>query len=201
MPYRPIPYEKVKDPTKRDVFRRANMYLSDVYSMLRIRPGRGQTGASGMCNFSFALVLLCVIDGLSTGIYPTTRKARKQETRFKRLIRDKLPWGAAQNGWIEKGPAAKWLYVEFRNPLTHELGKDVSATRRAADLYQPVVFRWQPGGLKTMDWVDRQRDWSSAWPILSWQPYKTGKRLCFSGAALYWAVKKMTTDLLLLAER
>ncbi|MBX5463820.1 MAG: hypothetical protein IRZ28_22370 [Steroidobacteraceae bacterium] len=139
MPYREVPYGHISDPHKQDVFRRANMLLSDVYAMLAVKPIHGKGG----CNFSIALVLLCVIDGLARDVFPTIAEQCDHEKRFRCLIKEKLPWGPTASGWLDKGQAAKWLYCEFRNPLTHELGKDVSVQRRPPKQYEPVVYKWK----------------------------------------------------------
>jgi hypothetical protein len=191
MTYRAISWERISDPSLQDVFRRANMLLADVYSMLAVKPHRN----AGTCNFSIALVLLCVVDGIARDVHPTIRAVPDHETRFKRLIRERLPWGPPAKRWIDIGQAAKWFYCEFRNPLTHELGKDVSEARRGQSEYEPVVCRWDPVPEMRVDSLDALKQWDLRWPVMRWSGYKDGRRISLSGAALYWTVKRMVTNL------
>jgi hypothetical protein len=167
------------------------MLLADAYSMLAVKPQRN----AGACNFSIALVLLCVVDGLARDVHPTIAAVPDHEQRFKRLIRDRMPWGPANKGWLDIGQAAKWLYCEFRNPLTHELGKDVSQARRKQHEYEPVIHRWRHLPKMRVDSLDALRQWNPNWPVMKWEPYKSGRRLSLSGAALYWAVKRIAVNL------
>lgn len=122
MSYRPIAYQHIAEEPLRTIFHRADLYVSDVYSMF-FTPYKGWRSGGG-CNFPIVLTLLCVVDGIARDIYPTRAAEDDQETRFKKLLRDKLFWGPLDKGWMDKSEAAKLLYLEFRNPLVHELGKD-----------------------------------------------------------------------------
>lgn len=191
MGYREIAFGHIAGPEGQDVFRRANLLLSDVYSMLAVKP----SGGMGGCNFSIALVLLCVVDGLARDVFPTVAAQPDHETRFRQLLKEKLPWGSVSLGWLDKGQAAKWLYCEFRNPLTHELGKDVSQNRRPSRQYEPVIYRWKHAPAIRRDSLDALPVWDERRPVMRWEPHKDGKRIALCGAALYWAVKRMCRDL------
>ncbi len=152
MPYRQVPYHHVSEP-KRDVFRRADAFLADVYSILRVAPAASSKAGAG--NFPIVLVLLCIVDGLARDVYPTEAAIPEHNKRFKRLVRDKLPWGPAKRGWIDLDHAAKWFYVEFRNPLVHELGKDKA---RAKQIYEPVIGKWGHVPSMRVDRLDALKD-------------------------------------------
>src|SRR5215211_4614364 len=90
MPYRSVTYNHVADPFLRDeVFRRADWLLQDVYGMFAL-PSLPNAGGG---NWAIALVLLCVVDGISCHVYPTNAVTPRQKQRFKRLINEKLHWG------------------------------------------------------------------------------------------------------------
>lgn len=126
MPYSHLKWDTIQEPIRQRVFQHTDMYLFDIYGMLRTLPPSDKDGGGG--NFSATLVLLCVIDGLAEWRWPTVR----QEQRFKRLIRCRLPWGPEGKGkWVDKGNAADQLYTEFRNPLVPELAKEKGARARS----------------------------------------------------------------------
>jgi hypothetical protein len=140
-------------------------------------------------------VLLCVIDGLSVCVYPTPAVSPKQETRFKRLIRDKLHWGQANDGWYDKAKAAAVLYTEFRNPLVHELAGEKAAKARPPHFEESAVGKWGLVSVRDIDPIEAMTAWNDSWPTLGVEDYGGGKRLKLSCAALYWGVKQMTNDL------
>ena len=120
MSYTQLDYQTLQDPRLKEAFHHADMYLFDAYGMFRGLPPAGGDGGGG--NFSIALVLLCVIDGLAAEVWPGRDQEKEQEKRFKHLIRCRLPWGPEGKGkWVDKGNAADQLYTEYRNPLVHEL--------------------------------------------------------------------------------
>jgi hypothetical protein len=170
------------------------MYLFDTYGMLRILPPPDKDG--GGSNFSVALVLLCVIDGLAKWSWPND----DQEERFKRLIRYQLPWGPEGKGkWVDKGNAADQLYTEFRNPLVHELANDKKARSRPPRYVEPVIGRWGliPEELRDIEKIDALADWNKGWPILMEAADSQGNpRYKLTAPALYWAVKKMADEML-----
>jgi hypothetical protein len=190
--YRPVAYNHVPDAFLREeIFRRADWLLSDAYGMFAMQPVSGPGGG----NWTIALVLLCVVDGISCHIYPTDAVARRQEQRFKRLINDKLHWGPATKGWYNKQNAAAVLYTEFRNPLVHELAIDKPARARPSTFHESAIGKWGPVQNKDIEMIDAMTTWNDDWPTLSVEDYNGGKRLKLSCAALYWAVKKMVNAL------
>lgn len=130
MGYRNIRYDHIGDPEMWKIFHRADLYIGDVYSMFYL-PYRDWRRGGG-CNYAIVLTLLCVVDGIARDVYPKKAVVDNHEKRFKKLLRDKLSWGSSNKGWMEKDRAAKSLYLEFRNPLVHELGSDRPSKRQTA---------------------------------------------------------------------
>jgi hypothetical protein len=62
------------------------MYLHDVYGMFKLPEAVESDG--GGCNFSIALVLLCVIDSFASEVYPNCSTDDGQH--FKKFVRDRL---------------------------------------------------------------------------------------------------------------
>jgi hypothetical protein len=175
MPYRPVAYKHVPDAfLKEEIFRRADWLLSDAYGMFGLRPVSGTGGG----NWAIALVLLCVVDGISRHVYPI---AGTQEQRFKRLIRDKLHWGPNSKGWYPIENAAVVLYTELRNPLVHELAidKPARARSRAGIDKETAIGKWGPvpERLQDIEAIDAMPTWDDDWPTLSVENYDGGKRL------------------------
>jgi len=192
MPYATIETAHISDANKKEIFDRANNYLADVYSMLSSRPLTRTRG--GGCNLTATLVLLCVIDALATHVWPkapmTGRDA--QAIRFSSLIAAKLHWGPVSAGWMPKDDAAKLLYLECRNTLTHELGRDKARTFLKAGFAEPTVGVWaniRPKG--RIGIVDARKTWPDRWPTVSVLSDARGTRYKLTVAALYWAVKDL----------
>jgi len=191
MPYTPVTYSHITDVFLKDeVFRRADMFLHDVYCMFTLP--RGSDGDAGG-NWTIALTLLCVVDGISCHVYPTSLVS-KQEQRFKRLIREKLYW---PEGWWDKGKSAAVLYTKFRNPLAHGLAVDRLGSAYPPDFLEPAVGKWGDVPVPDQDIkaIDARQMWNDDWPTLSVQDYNGGKRLKLTCAALYWTVKNMVNTL------
>jgi len=150
----------------------------------------------GGCKFSIVLTLLCVVDGIARDIYPTAVAVDDHETRFKKLLREKLFWGPTEKGWMDKGEAAKLLYVEFRNPLVHELGQDKPSRAQRRKFDEPIVGKWGavPTETQNIDRIDRLKVWDTSWPTMSVQRTGTGQRVKLAAAALYWSVKRMIQE-------
>jgi hypothetical protein len=197
MPYRPVAYKHISDEVLReDIFQGADWLLSDTYHMFNMQPSSGTGGG----NWSIALVLLCVIDGISLHVYPTDALARDQDQRFKRLIREKLPWGPISNKlWYPIHNAAAVLYTEFRNTLVHELAidKPTRARFKAGIEKESGISKWGPvpERFQNIDAIDEMTTWNGDWPTLSVEPHEGGKRLKLSCAGFYWAVKRMVNEL------
>ena len=77
MPYTPVAYDQVADDSQKEVFKRADMFLRDVYGMFTLPPKPLPDAGGG--NWSIALVLLCVVDGISRHVYPTATAVPRPE--------------------------------------------------------------------------------------------------------------------------
>jgi hypothetical protein len=193
MPYSRIDVGHVTDPIRRKVLHHADLLLGDLYSIFLFDPPEDSNGGRG--NFTIALVLSCIIDGLATEVVAATRVIEKQEPRFKHLVREILPWQSQRRPWVESGTAACVIYLEIRNALTHELGKDKITSARPAGWDEPAVHKWGPNRKLTVDELDSRPDWPKEWPILWVGENATGApRYEMSSAAMYWAVKKLVRD-------
>ena len=96
MPYQNLKYDHIQHPTLHKVLEHSDAMLHDLYTIFETPSKAGGAG-----NYSIAVVLLCIVDGLScylypTYLYPTKTLERCQDSRFKKLIRDKLRWGQAK---------------------------------------------------------------------------------------------------------
>lgn len=92
---------------------------------------------------SIAPVLLCVLDGLATWVWPTGDKVRDQEQQFKRLMRCRQHWGPEGKGrWLDKGNAADPQNTEFSDPLVHGMAHDEPSPARPAGYLEPIVRKW-----------------------------------------------------------
>jgi len=194
MSYIPIQYNHVSDGFLKDeVFRRADWLLRDVYGMFTLPPASLQGAGGG--NWAIALVLLCVIDGLSVHVFPTSQACATQERRFRQLIRERLYWGLPKAGWYDKSKAAAVMYTEFRNPLVHELAADKAAKARPIEYKESAVGKWGFVSVQDIDVLESMPTWNDQWPTLGVEDYDGGKRLKLSCAALYWSIKQMTNAL------
>lgn len=194
MAYKTLQYDHIADTFLKDeVFRKADMLLRDVYGMFALPPASLPDAGGG--NWAIALVLLCIIDGLSCHVFPTEAIKKKQEKRFKRLIRTKLYWGPAEKGWYDRDKAAAVMYAELRNPLVHELAIDKPAKARPKEYYESAVGKWGLVTVHDIAAIDSMHVWNDDWPTLGVEDYKGGKRLKLSCAALYWTVKQMVNNL------
>src|SRR5690242_20669774 len=193
MPYKPLDYKHISDPFLLDVFGRANLLLKDVFGMFALPPATLPGAGSG--NWAIALMLVCIIDGISRHVYPTEAVLKAQEKRFKYLIRTKLYWGSPKRGWYDRDKAAVVLYTELRNPLVHELALDKPAKARPREYYETAVGKWGDETIQDIVAIDGMASWNEDWPTLAIQDHDDGKRLKVSCAALYWGVKEMINNL------
>lgn len=191
MPYQKLEYSHIQHPVLQKVLLHSDMMLHDLYNVFKIKTENNAQGGGG--SFSIAVVLLCTIDGLSVYLYPT-KQVESQEKRFKLLLRKKLPWGATSKGWVEQGLAAKQFYLEFRNPLVHMLGTHEHSTSRKSGHLEPCVGKWGaiPESAHDIDLIQAMDQWNDEWPILR----DMGTHVTFSGAAMWWAVRKMINELI-----
>jgi len=102
---------------------------------------------------------------------------------------------------MERSQAAALLYLEIRNPLVHELGKDRRSKARPRDAAETIVGRWGriSKSMQRMDRIDARQTWNPAWPVME---YKAGTaerppHVKLSCVPLYWVVKRMTERLAL----
>jgi hypothetical protein len=109
MAFAHLPIACSPDPQIQRVFVHASAYLADVYTMLGAIPSPTSNG--GRCNFSIALVLSCVIDGLATEIHPILPRD-DQFQRIRALVLT-MPWGKKARGWITPLEAAKFFISRF----------------------------------------------------------------------------------------
>ncbi len=194
MPYSEVQYRHIADPfIREEVFRRADWLLRDAYGMFALPPPALPDAGGG--NWAIALVLLCVMDGISYHVYPTRANSPKQEQRFKLLFNEKLYWGPVSKGWYRKQDAGAVLYTEFRNPLVHELAADKPARARPSTYLESAVGKWGPVTMRDIEAIDSMRTWSDDWPTLATTEHNGGRRLELSCAALYWSVKHMANSL------
>lgn len=196
MPYRHIDVPIGLPQPVREAARKADMYLHDLYGMFQL-PVKGLVVGGG-CNFSIALVLLCVIDGVSCFIYPCGTSGGEGK-RFKQLVREKLYWSTINKKWINKDDAAKLLWAELRNPLAHSLAADEPSRARKEGHDEPTIGKWGeiPLEYRDIDYIDGLTTWNDDWPTLFLTKNaeeKSCSKLC--DAALYWSVKRMIKDLL-----
>ena len=198
MAFRPIPWQQIADSRLREVFEHAHMYLADVYTMLDAVPPPNSNG--GRCNFSAALVLCAVFDGIAVEVYPTKGTEPDPESRFKKLALKYLVinWGPASLGWIPLSEVGGTLYLELRNPLAHQLARDIPSGVRRTGYGEPYIVRSVKGGYQPpADELESMTSWNPEWPVL-WAETPAGKQtksLKLSVPALYWHVKDMVLKL------
>jgi len=193
MPYKPLDYEHISDTFLKEVFGRADLLLRDVYGMFALPPASLPDAGGG--NWAIALVLVCIIDGISCHVFPTEAIVKGQEKRFKRLVRTKLYWGSPRKGWYDRDKAAAVLYTELRNPLVHELAIDKPAKARPREYYESAVGKWGFVTVRDIAAIDGMPTWNEEWPTLGVEDHNGGKRLKLSCVALYWTVKQLINDL------
>jgi hypothetical protein len=172
------------------------MYLADVYTMLDVVPPVNSNG--GRCNFAAALTLCAVIDGICVEVYPTRGKEADAERRFKKLVLKYLKWGPSKLGWIAPAEVGGTLYCELRNPLAHNVARDIPSGVRRKGYGEPYMVRSIKGGeIPTADKVESIETWDPECPVI-WAEIPKGqqsKSLKLSVPALYWHVKDMVRRL------
>jgi hypothetical protein len=193
MPYSRVPFKDLGDHGIRRVFDHANNYLADVFTMLGANPPPESNG--GKCNFSIALVLSCVLDGLATEIHPILPRNDAQK-RIAALL-GRIDWGSAADGWISRSDASEILYEEIRSPLVHNLAADTKPRIRPPGYNDPaIIHRMIDGTMMTPDQLDAIEVWNLKWPIM-WDQAAgaSAGRIVVSTLALYWHVKRLAYDL------
>ena len=192
MPFHPVKCDHLTNWEMRRVFQHASGYLADVYTLMHADPGPEKSGAG---NFSIALILSCVIDGLATEIYPI-QPVDDQEKRM-RVLLERMPWGTKAQGWVTRGEAARVLYLDIRNPLAHNLAADTNPNVRRPGYADPaLVKRMRDWTRPTASELEEMSEWpNKKWPVM-WAEDSHGKRrIVLSDLALYWHVKRLTVQL------
>ena len=195
MSYQHLNWKAVSHPVLRKVLSHADTLLLDVFKMFQSY-SKSPLDLSRF-NFSIVIILLCIVDGIARDIYPT-QQVKDPEKRFKRLLRDKLPWSQSSGSWIDIAEAARHLYLEFRNPLVHELGQNKVTRARRPGFLEPKLGPWGEIDEDSQDieLIDGLGAWNDKWPVLYVQEDDDGPRIKVCCAALYWSVKHMVQDLM-----
>lgn len=192
MPFHAIECDQIRNREMRRVFQHASGYLGDVYTLMHADPAPERSGAG---NFSIALVLSCVIDGLATEIYPIKPVGDQQERM--RVLLERMPWGSKAQGWVGREEAARVLYLDIRNPLAHNLAADTSPNVRRPGYADPaLVMRMKDWARPSARELEARSEWpNKRWPVM-WAEHAHGKRrIVVSDLALYWHVKRLAADL------
>jgi len=196
MSYNRIVWDHIGDPKIKNAIKNADMLYRDLYGIFKL-PVDNSSGEGGG-NFAILLVLLCIIDGISSQVYPTNQEIEKQGERFKKFICDKLFWKRKEQGWIDISLAADQLYNEYRNPLVHALAADESSSVRSHNHGEPVFGKWGkiPSGYHDIDKIDNMLEWRKEWPVVYSDTNQSCDSINVSGAALYWALKNTIIELI-----
>jgi hypothetical protein len=97
---------------------------------------------------------------------------------------------------VSKSEAAALLYLEFRNPLVHELAQDKKSKTRRGGFEEPIVGKWGvPKAAADIDAIDSLAVWNDDWPTIAAQKGPKS-RMKLSDAALYWSTKALIKWLL-----
>ncbi len=116
-------------------------FMRDVHAMLQL-PADGTLPHIG-CNLSIAQVLLASVAGVSAVLYSTEGYSGSV---FRSFVTDFFPWDAEpkSNNAIIGAEAARILYDDYRNPLTHAAGQPVFSTDNGARRkFIPQPYRLQ----------------------------------------------------------
>ena len=96
--------------------------LEDIHWMLASPTGRpGKSGPPRQLQLPIALLLLAIVDGVSTKLFQPNKKMGSG-TRFKECLIRYYPWDIDPPTGVSREDAVKILYDTFRNPLVHRLG-------------------------------------------------------------------------------
>lgn len=188
--YVPLPYHRAEPPVA-DVFRRCDWLLADVYEMLNRLPNDDIGGG----NWSIAVVLLCMADGLSKWIHPIRPKGKKHHRkRFEQFVQDCL---LRDDSPIGLDTAAS-IYEDFRGILVHDLAVDRKEGVRNIASAEPAVSKWWPlpESDQSVEVLERLVQTNYRWPIFQDQSYDGKRRDVLCAAALYGAMKRAVLDLL-----
>jgi hypothetical protein len=127
MSYKKIPIASATPHRVKELVRHLeDLYLRDVHCMLRLP--QPDSGLSAGCNFAITQVLLSVISGVSSTLYPLWVQGQGGKN-FKKLLVDCYPWDLEPSQVIAPSEAASDLYYVFRNPLAHDLGLNLEGKK------------------------------------------------------------------------
>lgn len=191
MSYQRIQYISVPSPVN-DIFRRCDWFLADVHEMLDRLPDRPNVGGG---NWSIAVVLLCMADGLSKWVYPINPKGKKHHRkRFERFIQDHVLRDDSSIG----SDTAAGIYEDFRGILVHDLAVDRKEDVRNLASAEPAVSKWWPlpKSRQNVGELEQLVRTNYRWPVLQDQPYSGKRRDVLCAAALYGAMKRAVIDLI-----
>ncbi len=127
------------------IINKAEEYLEDVHTFLRLPLPNLGLSAGG--NYSIALVLFGVIDGLSKTIHPIESQknpnSRKKDPQFVTLLEDYYPWDLEPpKDSVTHRRACEDLYFCYRNELVHGLASSAPAdpAHHRASIYKVEKF-------------------------------------------------------------
>jgi hypothetical protein len=139
MAFNPIALPAGTPEIVRNVIRGAvEPYLSDVHAMLML-PLDGSLPHVG-CNMAIAQVLFAAISGVSAVLYSTEGYSGEV---FQDYLTSFYPWDAepTRENPVSGAEAARILYEDYRNPLTHAAGTPVfSVDRGQRRRHQPNPY-------------------------------------------------------------
>ncbi len=195
MTYRPIPFEAVK-PEHKKTFEHANMYLHDVYGIMRGLPPAGGDGGGG--TFVAATALLSLLNAFSNfhlkGIVGVGRLADPLARSYAfevmpcEICKEKLAKGMGEHGknfhtflwkqlaWahdsgrlVTKCCGVYALWVHFRHPLIHAAAIDESSTKaQRGKRGEPIVGKWGeiPAADQSIERLEASCPGLPSWPAL-----------------------------------
>jgi len=123
--YLPIALPENTPPLVQSLIRGAvEPFLQDVHVMFRLPVPSASLNVG--CNLSIAQILLSAISGVSAVLYSTTESSGSV---FRDFLIHCYPWDSepVRENSIRGADAARILYEEYRNPLTHASGTPVFA--------------------------------------------------------------------------
>lgn len=187
----------MRDTGLRRILHHASAMLADVYSMLDVP--RGPDAPGGGCNFAMGLVLVCILDGLATEVWPVIPSGGgdDQLARMQRLA-TRFDWPERRGHWITRQEAIKVLYHEARNPLVHNLGANTHWRGRPRDFADAaIVVRMRDWAKPSAEELETLIDWPEKWPVVFRKPKPENgdRRFVVSVPALYWHVKQLAAGL------
>ncbi|MEQ9642502.1 MAG: hypothetical protein RIM84_20915 [Alphaproteobacteria bacterium] len=154
-----------------------NDRLADAHVMMRLPLGDLEAG----CNYSVVDLLLAVVSGVSTRLYPSSLTGKGE--LFKNLLIDHYPWANEPAGGPQPNVAADILWKQYRNPLTHALGMEPGGG------YSDVKVIKNPRTEAELEAIELNPAWPTEWdkPTL----FQTASGIELRVKCLYWGVRRM----------